>query len=136
MSAPICSTRTSHLQHEMQSSCYRLAATGVAGLHACLKALASTPRVHATNRALFHQQLGNSQILLQSKDPVKPPLISLHCLAVALGWSGMQSNWSETDPGPRLAALPLPKLCPVGFVFIWAEKEHISAVIKQVIHLL
>ena len=45
----------------------------------------------------------------------------------------MQSNWSETDPGPRLAALPLPKLCPVGFVFIWAEKEHISAVIKQVI---
>ncbi|KAL3145500.1 hypothetical protein ABBQ32_003324 [Trebouxia sp. C0010 RCD-2024] len=47
------------------------------------------------------------------------------------GWSGMQSNWSESDPGPRLAALPLPKLCPVGFVFIWAEKEHISIVIKQ-----
>ncbi len=31
----------------------------------------------------------------------------------------------------RLARLPLPQLCPVGFVFIWAEKEHIHAVVKQ-----
>ena len=52
------------------------------------------------------------------------------------GWCGPQCDWSETDPGPRLAALPLPKLCPVGFVFIWAEKEHISSVIKQVMLLL
>ena len=61
-----------------------------------------------------------------------PPLVSLYVPAAVSGWSGMQCNWSETDPGPRLAALPLPKLCPVGFVFIWAEKEHIGAVINQV----
>lgn len=59
-------------------------------------------------------------------------MISIILLSFS-GWSGTQSNWSETDPGPRLAALPVPKLCPVGFVFIWAEKEHISAVVKQVL---
>lgn len=47
------------------------------------------------------------------------------------GWTGVPAPSPDSDPGPRLAALPLPKLCPAGFVFIWAEKEHISIVIKQ-----
>jgi hypothetical protein len=29
----------------------------------------------------------------------------------------------------RLRALPLPKLCPRGFVFVWSRKEHIAAVV-------
>ena len=55
-----------------------------------------------------------------------------HHLSACSGWSGAAAPGSDDDPGPRLAALPLPKLCPVGFVFVWAEKEHISSVIKQV----
>ena len=62
----------------------------------------------------------------------------MYCIMKSLvacsGWSGPIASCSDTDPGPRLAALPLPKLCPVGFVFIWAEKEHISTVIKQASH--
>ncbi len=53
------------------------------------------------------------------------------CVDCCSGWCGPTPNCSDIDPGPRLAALPLPKLCPVGFVFIWAEKEHISTVVKQ-----
>ena len=30
-----------------------------------------------------------------------------------------------------LAKVPVPKLCPTGFIFIWIEKQHISAVVKQ-----
>lgn len=29
----------------------------------------------------------------------------------------------------RLRALPLPRLCPRGFVFVWSRKEHIAAVV-------
>jgi len=31
----------------------------------------------------------------------------------------------------RLAALPLPTLCPRGFVFVWARKQHLSAIVSQ-----
>lgn len=29
-----------------------------------------------------------------------------------------------------LAAVPLERLCPVGFVFVWADKAHLHAVVK------
>lgn len=48
------------------------------------------------------------------------------------GWCCDTQGHVLDDPGLRLAALPLAKLCPVGFVFIWAEKEHISTVNRQV----
>lgn len=31
----------------------------------------------------------------------------------------------------KLAKVPLPRLCPVGFVFIWVDKLLISPVVKQ-----
>ena len=34
-------------------------------------------------------------------------------------------------PLQRLASLPLPKLVPTGFVFIWTPKQHVQAVCKQ-----
>ncbi|DBB12314.1 TPA: hypothetical protein ACH3X3_006407 [Trebouxia sp. C0006] len=61
----------------------------------------------------------------------KPFKQSFQAVLINPGWCGLTASCSDIDPGPRLAALPLPKLCPVGFVFIWAEKEHISTVVKQ-----
>ena len=35
------------------------------------------------------------------------------------------------DATARLAKVPLPRLVPVGFVFVWAQKQHVAALVKQ-----
>jgi hypothetical protein len=47
---------------------------------------------------------------------------------INVGWEG--------GGGPKaamagLASLPLPRLCPVGFVFIWADKSLLADVVRQ-----
>lgn len=66
-----------------------------------------------------------------------------HHLAVLIntGWlwqPGEGSSWQERKAGgagaallQRLQQLPVPALCPRGFVFIWAPKEHLAGVSAQ-----
>ena len=35
------------------------------------------------------------------------------------------------SPAPRFSTLPLPALCPIGFVFVWAPKQHIQALTSR-----
>lgn len=64
------------------------------------------------------------------------------------GWEAVQQQGQPQQQGPqqpqgqppppgrqaeggggvtaRLAALPIPRLCPKGFIMIWANKEHLS----------
>ncbi|KAK9867049.1 hypothetical protein WJX84_006607 [Apatococcus fuscideae] len=51
-------------------------------------------------------------------------------LFINAGWAHV-SGQQVQDPLDRLAKLPIPQLCPIGFVFIFADKEHISGVVKQ-----
>lgn len=58
--------------------------------------------------------------------------------AAAAGGGGGVPSWSHKSSGSgggqqqqqqsasRLASLPIPSLCPRGFVMIWADKEHLS----------
>lgn len=36
-----------------------------------------------------------------------------------------------SEGAASLSRLPIHKLCPIGFVFIWVKKQHISAVARQ-----
>ena len=43
-------------------------------------------------------------------------------------------GWVQEDPAQSIAALgklPMPRLCPVGMVFIWASKQLLRAVVAQ-----
>jgi hypothetical protein len=43
-------------------------------------------------------------------------------------------GWVREDADQSVAALgrlPMPRLCPVGFVFIWAPKQLLHAVVTQ-----
>ncbi|KAK9804306.1 hypothetical protein WJX72_006023 [[Myrmecia] bisecta] len=44
---------------------------------------------------------------------------------------GWEANGADAAVVARLAALPIPKLCPAGFIFIYAEKEHIMPLMQQ-----
>ena len=43
----------------------------------------------------------------------------------------MQLDACLQDPLERLAKLPVPRLCPIGFVLIFADKEHVAGVVAQ-----
>lgn len=45
------------------------------------------------------------------------------------GWEVVKARGLEA--AASLAKLPIPKLCPIGFIFIWVQKGHISAVMQQ-----
>ena len=49
------------------------------------------------------------------------------------GWErGDSGNDGDAGAAPAaLARLPVPRLCPQGFVFIWAAKQHMHAVVRQ-----
>lgn len=45
----------------------------------------------------------------------------------------MNAGWEAegADAAARLAKVPLPRLVPVGFVFVWAQKQHVAALVRQ-----
>ena len=45
------------------------------------------------------------------------------------GWEVSGASGSEAVS--LLAKLPIQRLCPIGFIFIWVQKQHISAVVRQ-----
>lgn len=49
------------------------------------------------------------------------------------GWDSCPNDACEDDASSRqaLAAIPLPRLCPKGFVFVWAEKHRLAMVTRQ-----
>lgn len=50
-------------------------------------------------------------------------------LLINPGWEIPGATGAAAVAG--LTKLPLPRLCPVGFVFIWVDKQHIAPVVKQ-----
>ncbi|KAK9840812.1 hypothetical protein WJX81_006676 [Elliptochloris bilobata] len=61
---------------------------------------------------------------------------------VKADWSSLKTRFQavlvnggwEVDGGDaaaRLAKVPLPRLVPVGFVFVWAQKHHVAALVRQ-----
>ena len=61
------------------------------------------------------------------------PHPSLHArtqgVLINLGW---ESDAANKLTGPEaLAQLPMDTLCPLGFVFIWAPKQHIAGVVAR-----
>ncbi|KAK9822723.1 hypothetical protein WJX74_000236 [Apatococcus lobatus] len=52
-------------------------------------------------------------------------------LFINAGWAHPSAGAAQQEPLQRLARLPIPQLCPIGFVFIFADKEHIAGVVKQ-----
>ena len=55
---------------------------------------------------------------------------SFQGLFISAGWAHSPTSAAQQDPLERLAKLPIPHLCPIGFVFIFADKEHIAGVVK------
>ena len=50
------------------------------------------------------------------------------------GWMRSESAAapaSDAEKVAALAALDIPRLCPVGFVFVWADKSHLHPVVRQ-----
>lgn len=50
------------------------------------------------------------------------------------GWAlleGEAAAASDADKVAALAALPLERLCPVGFVFVWADKVREDTLDQQ-----
>lgn len=92
-------------------------------------AAADTENVDSSNGQSVGTSYQEEEDLLDAD--FKPFKHSFQAVLINPGWCSPTTSFSDIDPGPRLSALPLPKLCPVGFVFIWAEKEHISTVVKQ-----
>ena len=45
----------------------------------------------------------------------------------------VNSGWEAegADAAARLARVPLPRLVPAGFVFVWARKQHVAALVRQ-----
>ena len=56
---------------------------------------------------------------------------SFQGLFINAGWAHPPASAAQQDPLDRLSKLPIPQLCPIGFVFIFADKEHIASVVKQ-----
>lgn len=56
-------------------------------------------------------------------------MLTMQGVLINPGWDGS----GPTGPAATgsLAKLPIPRLCPIGFVFIWVQKQHISAVVRQ-----
>ncbi len=111
--APLQPTAWQSVQTMLTNATYAMFATHCVSLSICQESLMLKPSVF--------------QACAVTMAPSNLPV----CVECCSGWCGLTASCSDIDPGPRLAALPLPKLCPVGFVFIWAEKEHISTVVKQ-----
>ena len=47
------------------------------------------------------------------------------------GWDDESALEDDSCVQQCFASVPLPKLCPHGFVFVWAEKHRIAAVTRQ-----
>ena len=43
----------------------------------------------------------------------------------------MRGNAEGALAAAALSQVPVPRLCPIGFVFIWADKVQLHAVVKQ-----
>ncbi|KAK9805733.1 hypothetical protein WJX73_003191 [Symbiochloris irregularis] len=76
--------------------------------------------------------------LLQVDSLAGPKLTSLlkqdfQAVMINPGWdiTGDAESDDESAPRQALAALPLPKLCSRGFVFVWAEKHRLALVTRQ-----
>ena len=52
---------------------------------------------------------------------------SLQAVLINLGWVREDTAQSMA----ALSRLPMPRLCPVGFVFVWAPKQLLHAVVTQ-----
>ena len=84
-------------------------------------------------------------ILTNPNTPLSPPsLQNIHglfpragaepqALLINPGWlpAGGGGDSDADAAAAALARLPVPKLCPVGFVFIWAPKQVMHAVVRQ-----
>ncbi|GAB4814852.1 hypothetical protein N2152v2_001898 [Parachlorella kessleri] len=74
-----------------------------------------------------HKTLGVVAAALQAAGRRPPYLAAL----ISHGW-WEQGEGVSVEPLQRLSQLPLPKLVPTGFVFIWAQKQHIHQVCRLV----
>lgn len=58
--------------------------------------------------------------------PAVTPMLAVQAVLVNAGWEA-----EGADAAARLAKVPLPRLVPVGFVFVWAQKQHVAALVRQ-----
>lgn len=55
--------------------------------------------------------------------------LNVQAVLINPGWELPDATGS--DAAAKLAKVPIPRLCPVGFIFVWVPKRLISAVVKQ-----
>ena len=58
--------------------------------------------------------------------PALTRMLAAQAVLVNAGWEA-----EGADAAARLAKVPLPRLVPVGFVFVWAQKQHVAALVRQ-----
>ena len=58
--------------------------------------------------------------------PALTRMPAAQAVLVNAGWEA-----EGADAAARLAKVPLPRLVPVGFVFVWAQKQHVAALVRQ-----
>lgn len=85
-----------------------------------------------TGPASDHPQILPEILAIQLLNP--PVLAVVQGVLINQGWERDSEGQpaSEELCAQQLAKLPVPKLCPVGFIFAWAEKEHVALMVKQV----
>lgn len=90
------------------------------------------------------QEIDMAALAPDSRKPSPPPPAPIHtdrfperappqALLINPGWlpAGGGGESDADAAAAALSRLPVPKLCTVGFVFIWAPKEHMHAVVRQ-----
>ena len=85
------------------------------------------------SRSLFSRSWG-ALVALKYKRSGTPVLMRVQAILINPGWMRSESAAapaSDAEKVAALAALDIPRLCPVGFVFVWADKSHLHPVVRQ-----